>query len=56
MGKEQLLIQIETKRAELIEIAMKHGFSSNLAIICSQELDELLNKFNHSSTKKNYSY
>lgn len=56
MGKKQLLIQIELKRAELIKIAMKHGFSSSRAIICSQELDVLLNKFNNIQTKKDYSY
>ncbi|EOR21729.1 aspartyl-phosphate phosphatase Spo0E family protein [Cytobacillus oceanisediminis] len=54
MLKKQLLTQIELKRTELIEIAMKHGFSSSSAIICSQELDVLLNKYNEISLKKDY--
>jgi len=54
MLKKQLLTQIELKRTELIEIAMKHGFSSSSAIICSQELDVLLNKYNEMSLKKDY--
>ncbi|HWJ76532.1 MAG TPA: aspartyl-phosphate phosphatase Spo0E family protein [Niallia sp.] len=56
MEKKQLLIQIETKRAELIKIAMKHGFSSSSAIICSQELDHLLNKYNEQYKRRNLSY
>lgn len=54
MLKKQLLTQIELKRTELIEIAMKHGFSSSSAIICSQELDVLLNKYNEMNVKKNF--
>jgi hypothetical protein len=54
MLKKQLLTQIELKRTELIEIAMKHGFSSSSAIICSQELDVLLNKYNEINVKKEF--
>lgn len=54
MLKKQLLTQIELKRSELIEIAMKHGFSSSSAIICSQELDVLLNKYNEMNLKKEF--
>ncbi|MGP7817822.1 Spo0E family sporulation regulatory protein-aspartic acid phosphatase [Niallia sp. 01092] len=51
MSKQQLLYLIEQKRVELVEIAMKHGFSSYNAITCSQELDRLLNKY-HEKIKK----
>ena len=54
MLKKQLLTQIELKRSELIEIAMKHGFSSSPAIICSQELDVLLNKYNEVNFEKEF--
>ncbi|WP_412758629.1 Spo0E family sporulation regulatory protein-aspartic acid phosphatase [Niallia circulans] len=54
MLKKQLLTQIELKRTELIEIAMKHGFSSSSAIICSQELDVLLNKYNEINLKNEF--
>ncbi|WP_312093892.1 aspartyl-phosphate phosphatase Spo0E family protein [Niallia sp.] len=54
MLKKQLLTQIELKRTELIEIAMKHGFSSSSAIICSQELDVLLNKYNEMILKNEF--
>ncbi|AYV70815.1 MULTISPECIES: aspartyl-phosphate phosphatase Spo0E family protein [Niallia] len=54
MLKKQLLTQIELKRTELIEIAMKHGFSSSSAIICSQELDVLLNKYNEINLKNKF--
>ena len=33
---------IEMKRKELIEIGLKHGFSSSLTLIASQKLDELI--------------
>ncbi|MFT8322793.1 MAG: aspartyl-phosphate phosphatase Spo0E family protein [Bacillus sp. (in: firmicutes)] len=46
MSKQQLLYLIERKRDELVEVVRKHGFSSPNAITCSQELDQLLNKYN----------
>ena len=33
---------IEMKRKELIEIGLKHGFSSSLTLNASQKLDELI--------------
>ncbi|WP_445487237.1 Spo0E family sporulation regulatory protein-aspartic acid phosphatase [Niallia sp. 03133] len=52
MSNQQLLNLIEKKRDELVEIVVKHGFSSPLAITCSQELDLLLNQYNKYSIKK----
>jgi len=46
MSKGHLLHLIETKREELIDTAKKYGFSSHATIACSQELDQLLNKYN----------
>ncbi|MCA1030172.1 aspartyl-phosphate phosphatase Spo0E family protein [Bacillus timonensis] len=45
MSKDELLQMIEQKRAELIEIVLKNGFSSSISIKYSQELDQLLNKY-----------
>jgi hypothetical protein len=52
LSKEQLITLIEKKREELIEIALKNGFSSTIAIHYSQELDELLNEYNRVYIKK----
>ncbi|GKU82756.1 aspartyl-phosphate phosphatase Spo0E family protein [Niallia sp. NCCP-28] len=46
MSKGHLLYLIESKREELINIAKKYGFSAHVTIACSQELDQLLNKYN----------
>lgn len=46
MSKGHLLHLIETKREELIDVAKKYGFSAHATITCSQELDQLLNKYN----------
>ncbi|RSK27123.1 aspartyl-phosphate phosphatase Spo0E family protein [Bacillus sp. HMF5848] len=43
MTKQELLTIIEKKRSELIQIALRNGFSSNLSVQHSQELDILLN-------------
>lgn len=45
--KEELLKMIEMKRSELFEIVSKNGFSSAISIKYSQELDKLLNQYNH---------
>lgn len=45
MKNEQLSMQIEKKRADLIEIVKHEGLSSSLAIQHSQELDRLLNQY-----------
>ncbi|NMD69587.1 aspartyl-phosphate phosphatase Spo0E family protein [Bacillus sp. DNRA2] len=52
MLKHELLTLIEQKRAELISVVSKNGLSSSAAIRHSQELDELLNKYNNIFIKK----
>ncbi|PLR94827.1 aspartyl-phosphate phosphatase Spo0E family protein [Bacillus sp. T33-2] len=52
MSKQELMILIEKKRAELIHIASLYGFSSSTVIQYSQELDHLLNEYDRFSTKK----
>lgn len=41
-----LINQIEEKKKEMLDLADKHGLSSNETIRCSQDLDKLLNKYN----------
>jgi Spo0E like sporulation regulatory protein len=43
---------IETKRAELIQVATKNGLTSSVAIRYSQELDKLLNEYHKIYIKK----
>lgn len=50
--KHELLTLIEQKRAELISVVSKNGLSSLDAVQHSQELDELLNKYNNIYIKK----
>ncbi|CAG9621852.1 aspartyl-phosphate phosphatase Spo0E family protein [Sutcliffiella rhizosphaerae] len=45
--KQELINLIELKRAELIDIVAKYGMSSSKTLKLSQELDTLLNKYNH---------
>ncbi len=45
MDRERLENQIELKRAELINIALKYGLTSKNTIKYSQELDNLLNEY-----------
>lgn len=52
MLKNELLHLIEQKRAELIEVVNKNGFTSSIAIRYSQELDQLLNEYNRIFIKK----
>ncbi len=52
VSKQDLLTLIEQKRQELIQVAMKNGFTSSLAIRNSQELDKLLNEYNDIFKKK----
>ncbi|MEK4535774.1 MULTISPECIES: aspartyl-phosphate phosphatase Spo0E family protein [Peribacillus] len=44
--KNEFLEQIELKRNELINIVAKDGLNSKIAIEYSQQLDQLLNKYN----------
>lgn len=46
VNKQELLLRIEQKRRELIQIAMRNGLNSAAAIEYSQELDVLLNEYN----------
>ncbi|WP_078553376.1 aspartyl-phosphate phosphatase Spo0E family protein [Bacillus alkalicellulosilyticus] len=38
-----LLLAIETKRNQMIDLAEKYGYTSEITVQCSQELDKLLN-------------
>ncbi|GAE34716.1 aspartyl-phosphate phosphatase Spo0E family protein [Halalkalibacter akibai] len=51
---ERLLDIIEIKRRELIELASLKGLSSQAVLALSQELDALLNHYNHMTTKENH--
>lgn len=50
--KNELLSLIEKKRLELFHVVSKTGLNSSAAIYHSQELDELLNKYNRIFIKK----
>jgi hypothetical protein len=52
VGKQELITQIEKKRAELIQVALTNGLTSSVAIRYSQELDHLLNEYNRIFIKK----
>jgi hypothetical protein len=43
---------INEKRAEMIEIGMAKGLSSEETIVCSQELDRLLNEYRSLTVKQ----
>ncbi|QFT88979.1 Aspartyl-phosphate phosphatase YnzD [Bacillus sp. THAF10] len=45
--KQELIQLIEKKRAELLDIVAKYGLSSSKTLQLSQELDTLLNQYNH---------
>lgn len=45
MGKEQFAEAISLKRDEMIQIGILKGLLSEETIICSQELDNLLNEY-----------
>lgn len=48
MTKNELLEHIEIKRTELQNIVLKNGLDSHITILYSQELDQLLNQYDHS--------
>lgn len=50
--KQELLLLIEKKRAELINVVSVTGLNSQAAVHRSQELDELLNNYNKIYIKK----
>ncbi|MFJ7755189.1 Spo0E family sporulation regulatory protein-aspartic acid phosphatase [Peribacillus muralis] len=43
--KDEFLEQIELKRNELIKVVAEDGLNSNIAVEYSQQLDQLLNKY-----------
>ncbi|MED4300516.1 aspartyl-phosphate phosphatase Spo0E family protein [Geobacillus stearothermophilus] len=45
MVKEMVLLQIEEKRQQMIELALTYGFTAKETIECSQELDQLINQY-----------
>lgn len=45
MTSHQLLEIIENKRKELFSVVSENGISSQKALMCSQQLDELINKY-----------
>jgi len=55
VSKEQLLLKIEQKRTELVEIVLKHGFTATPTIKVSQDLDNLLNQYNTGKSEKSLS-
>ncbi|AGT31032.1 sporulation protein [Geobacillus genomosp. 3] len=40
-----VLLLIEEKRQQMIELALTHGFTAKETIQCSQELDRLINQY-----------
>jgi stage 0 sporulation regulatory protein len=50
--EEALLIEIVQKRQKMMTLAEEKGFTSMETIKCSQELDELLNRYQQLLTKK----
>jgi len=45
MVKEMVLLLIEEKRQQMIELALTRGFTAKETIQCSQELDQLINQY-----------
>jgi stage 0 sporulation regulatory protein len=45
MVNAMVLVLIEEKRQQMIELAMTLGFTAKETIQCSQELDELINRY-----------
>ncbi|MGG1675471.1 Spo0E family sporulation regulatory protein-aspartic acid phosphatase [Neobacillus sp. NRS-1170] len=53
MRQEQLEKAISKKRDEMIKIGMAKGLHSEETILCSQELDDMLNEYNRLSLRPN---
>jgi stage 0 sporulation regulatory protein len=45
MVNAMVLVLIEEKRQQMIELALTLGFTAKETIQCSQELDELINRY-----------
>lgn len=52
MHKQDILLQIEKKREELVHIVKIKGLTSALTVQYSQELDHLLNLYDQTYTSK----
>lgn len=52
MRQEQLEEAIKKKRDEMIRIGMTKGLQCEETILCSQELDEMLNEYNQFCLKR----
>ncbi|WMV76930.1 MULTISPECIES: aspartyl-phosphate phosphatase Spo0E family protein [Geobacillus] len=50
MVKEMVLLLIEEKRQQMIELALTYGFTAKETIQCSQELDRLINQYLQQTT------
>ncbi|MEI5909368.1 aspartyl-phosphate phosphatase Spo0E family protein [Bacillus spongiae] len=51
---DALLKKIELKRQEMLQLALQFGFSHDKTVMCSQELDKLLNKYRAIQVKQTY--
>ncbi|MDR0124482.1 MULTISPECIES: aspartyl-phosphate phosphatase Spo0E family protein [Bacillus] len=45
--KEQLLMSIDEKRKQMVEVAQVEGYTGETTIKYSQELDNLMNEYQH---------
>lgn len=45
MVKEMVLLLIEEKRQQMIELALTYGLTAKETIECSQQLDQLINEY-----------
>lgn len=43
--KQKIMEEIQRKRELMIDCAQRHGFTNELTIQCSQELDILINEY-----------
>lgn len=48
-----LVKEIEKKRKQLVEIVKKHGLTSTQSLQCSQELDRLIETYQHNRYNEN---
>lgn len=43
-GKAEIMQELERKRAEMVRVGMEKGFTHELTVMLSQEVDELHNE------------
>jgi hypothetical protein len=53
VSNKEMLKRIEKKRTELIQVVLKNGLNSNVAIQLSKELDNLINQYQQLIYHKN---